>query len=91
MTYLVLGAGAVSTEVLYLAYKGDTAITWSSGCSSFGVFCHKATASVALTFAVLACYIVLSLISSYNLFTNYNAPSSNSHSKPALQLSSFHA
>ncbi|WOH03079.1 hypothetical protein DCAR_0522471 [Daucus carota subsp. sativus] len=73
-TYIILGAGAVSTEVVYLAYKGDAAITWSGACGSLGKFCHKATASLAITFAVVICYAVLSLISSYRLFSRYEAP-----------------
>ncbi|KAI6690223.1 hypothetical protein NL676_027051 [Syzygium grande] len=74
LTYAILAAGAVSTEVLYLAYKGDAAITWSSECGSFGGFCHKATASVAITLAAVACYAVLSLMSSYRLFSRFDAP-----------------
>ncbi|XP_030439596.1 CASP-like protein 2A1 [Syzygium oleosum] len=74
LTYAILAAGAVSTEVLYLAYKGDAAITWSSACGSFGGFCHKATASVAITLAAAACYAVLSLMSSYRLFSRFDAP-----------------
>ncbi|KAK3426853.1 hypothetical protein EUGRSUZ_F03189 [Eucalyptus grandis] len=74
LTYTILAAGAVSTEVLYLAYKGDVAITWSSACGSFGGFCHKATASVAITLAAAACYMVLSLVSSYRLFSRFDAP-----------------
>ena len=74
LTYVVLAAGAVSTEVLYLAYKGDDAITWSDACSSFGSFCHKATASVIITFVVVCFYVVLSLISSYKLFTRFDPP-----------------
>lgn len=73
-TYIILGAGAVSTEVMYLAYEGNAAITWSSACGSFGMFCHKATAALALTFGVVICYAVLSLISSYRLFSKYDAP-----------------
>lgn len=73
-TYIILVAGAVSTEVMYLAYKGNAAITWSSACGSFGIFCHKATAALALTFGVVICYAVLSLISSYRLFSKYDAP-----------------
>lgn len=69
-----MAAGAVSTEVLYLAYKGDAAITWSAACGSFGGFCHKATASVAITLVVAACYAVLSLMSSYRLFSRFDAP-----------------
>lgn len=77
LTYLILAAGAVSTEVLYLAEKGDTATTWSSACGSFGPFCHKVTASIAITFAAVVCYVLLSLISSYKLFSKYDAPLSN--------------
>ncbi|XVF79349.1 hypothetical protein PTKIN_Ptkin14bG0214600 [Pterospermum kingtungense] len=74
LTYIVLAAGAVSTEVLYLANKGDAAITWSAACGAFSGFCHKATTSVIITFVVVICYIVLSLISSYRLFSKYDAP-----------------
>ncbi|KAG2259583.1 hypothetical protein Bca4012_055725 [Brassica carinata] len=74
LTYVVLAAGAVSTEVLYLAYKGDDAITWSDACSSFGSFCHRATASVIITFVVVCFYVLLSLISSYKLFTRFDPP-----------------
>ncbi|PON68600.1 Casparian strip membrane protein [Parasponia andersonii] len=92
MTYLVLAAGAASTEVLYLAFKGNPAITWSSACSSFPTFCHKATASVAVTFVVVASYALLSLISSYKLFTNYQPPTLNpAISKPSIQVATFHA
>ncbi|KAG5387037.1 hypothetical protein IGI04_038507 [Brassica rapa subsp. trilocularis] len=74
LTYVVLAAGAVSTEVLYLAYKGDNAITWSDACSSFGSFCHRAPASVIITFVVVCLYVLLSLISSYKLFTRFDPP-----------------
>ncbi|KAK1353875.1 hypothetical protein POM88_052240 [Heracleum sosnowskyi] len=72
--YVLLVVGAVSTEVVYLAYKGDAAITWSGACGSLGKFCHKATASLAITFAIVICYAVLSLVSSYRLFSRYDAP-----------------
>lgn len=74
LTYLILAAGAISTVVVYLAYKGDASITWSQTCGSFGGFCRKATASIAITFVVTLCYAVLSLISSYRLFSKYDAP-----------------
>ncbi|XP_022718081.1 CASP-like protein F16 [Durio zibethinus] len=73
-TYIILGAGAVSTELLYLAKKGDAAITWSAACGTFSGFCHKATTSVIITFIVVICYAVLSLISSYRLFSKFDAP-----------------
>ncbi|GFZ05166.1 uncharacterized protein family [Actinidia rufa] len=30
-----MAAGAISTEVVYLAYKGDEAVTWSVACGSY--------------------------------------------------------
>ncbi|KAM5573832.1 CASP-like protein 2A1 [Rosa sericea] len=77
LTYIILGAGAVSTEVLYLAYKGDSTITWSPACGSYGGFCHKATTSVVITFLVVACFALISLISSYKLFSKFDAPAIN--------------
>lgn len=71
---MVLAAGAVSTEVLYLAYKGDTSTTWSEACGSFDGFCRKATTSVAVTMAAAAFLMALSLISSYKLFSRFDAP-----------------
>ncbi|XP_022734776.1 CASP-like protein F16 [Durio zibethinus] len=74
LTYIILAAGAVSTEVLYLGNKGDAAITWSAACGTFACFCYKATTSVIITFVVVICYAVLSLISSYRLFSKFDAP-----------------
>ncbi|GAA0163542.1 dehydrogenase [Lithospermum erythrorhizon] len=74
LTYIILAAGATSTEVIYLAYKGDDSVTWSQACGSFGGLCRKATASVALTFIVTLCYACLSFISSYRLFSKYDPP-----------------
>lgn len=74
LTYMILAAGAVSLESVYLAYKGDQEVTWSATCGTFSGFCRKATASVGITFIVVLCYAGLSLISSYRLFSKYDAP-----------------
>ncbi|XP_043723498.1 CASP-like protein 2A1 [Telopea speciosissima] len=74
LTYMILAAGTVSAEVVYLAYKGDEAVTWSEACVSFGGFCRKATTSVIITFAAVACYAGLSFISSYRLFSRFDPP-----------------
>nr|CAD1839483.1 unnamed protein product [Ananas comosus var. bracteatus] len=74
LTYVVLAAGTVSAEVIYLAYNGDKEVTWSRECGVFGGFCRRATASVGITFGAAACYILLSLISSYRLFSTFEAP-----------------
>lgn len=89
LTYIILGAGAVSTEVVYLAYKGDKQVTWSAACGSFSGFCNKATASVTLTFIVMACYAALSLISSYRLFSRFDPPSSHPIGR-GTEMSAFH-
>lgn len=74
-TYLMLGAGAVATEVLYLAYKGDEQITWSELCPYYGRFCNKVAASLVISFLALLCFILLSLISAYRVFSKYDPPS----------------
>lgn len=74
LTYMILAAGSASTEVLYLAYKGDKAITWSEACESYSGFCHRAKASVTITFGAVACYVLLTLMSSYRLFSTYDSP-----------------
>ncbi|XP_011013658.1 PREDICTED: CASP-like protein 2A2 [Populus euphratica] len=73
-TYVILAAGTVSTEVLYLADKGDTSIAWSATCVSFGGFCHKALISTVITFVAVIFYAALLLLSSYKLFSKYDAP-----------------
>ncbi|KAK7387343.1 hypothetical protein VNO78_28070 [Psophocarpus tetragonolobus] len=87
LTYIIIAAGAASTEVLYLAENGDAATTWSAACGSFGRFCHKVTASVAITFVAVFCYVLLSLISSYKLFTKYDAPAGKSTA--AIEVAAF--
>ncbi|CAA0816361.1 CASP-like protein 2A1 [Striga hermonthica] len=89
LTYVILAAGAISTEVVYLAYKGDTSITWSQTCGSFGGFCRKATASIAITFVVTLCYAGLSLISSYRLFSKYDAPVA--YTNKGIEVATFQA
>ncbi|XP_027170375.1 CASP-like protein 2A1 [Coffea eugenioides] len=89
LAYAILGAGAVSTEVVYLAYKGDQAVTWSQACGSFNGFCRKATASVAITFVVMLCYAGLSLISSYRLFSKYDAPVG--YNNKGIEIAAFRA
>lgn len=74
-TYLMLGAGASVTEVLYLAYKGDEQITWSELCPYYGRFCNRVEASLVLSFLALLCFILLSLISAYRVFSKYDPPS----------------
>ncbi|CAI0409750.1 unnamed protein product [Linum tenue] len=91
-TYLILAAASVSAEVLYLAYKGDLDITWSAACGSFGGFCHKAMASLVLTFIVVLFFIGISLVSSYKLFSRFDTPvlsCSAAAAKGGLEIAAF--
>lgn len=74
ITYLMLAGGAVATEVLYVAYKGDEEVTWEQVCGNYGRFCNKAGASVIISFFALVCFLLLSLLSSYRLFSKYDPP-----------------
>ncbi|XP_004243226.1 CASP-like protein 2A1 [Solanum lycopersicum] len=89
LTYAILAAGAVSTEVMYLAYKGDPEVSWSESCGSFRGFCHKATASVSITFIVSLCYAGLSLLSSYRLFSKYDAPVGSYNNKGGIEIANY--
>ncbi|XP_022877694.1 CASP-like protein 2A1 [Olea europaea var. sylvestris] len=88
LTYMILAAAAISAEVVYLAYKGDAAITWSQACGSFGGFCRRATAAIAITFIVTLCYAGLTLISSYRLFSKYDPPVA--HNNRGVEIATFH-
>ncbi|RHN56811.1 putative casparian strip membrane protein [Medicago truncatula] len=89
-TYIILAAGAVLTEVLYLAEYGVPTAGWSSACGSFGSFCHKIKASLVITFIAVVCYILLSLISSYRLFSKYDAPAEfNNNSNKDIGIAAF--
>ncbi|GLJ40228.1 hypothetical protein SUGI_0825760 [Cryptomeria japonica] len=72
--YLILVAGAVATEVLYLAHKGDEKITWYQMCPYYGRFCNKLGASLILSFVGCVCFVILSLISAHRVFSNYDPP-----------------
>ncbi|XP_068661689.1 CASP-like protein 2A1 [Aristolochia californica] len=88
LTYVILAAGTVAAEVLYLSYHGDDKVTWSEACDSFGGFCHKATASVGITFGSVACYAALSLLSSYRLFSAFDPPGSGG-SMGGIEVAAF--
>lgn len=89
LTYVILAAVTASTEVLFLAYKGDASVTWSEVCGSFGGFCHKATASVGMTFGTVTCYAALSLLSSYKLFSKFDAPVGYFSNKGTIEIAGF--
>jgi len=74
ITYMMLAGGVVATQVLYIAYKGDEEVLWEQVCGSYGRFCNRAGASVIISFFALICFLLLSLLSSYRLFSKYDPP-----------------
>ena len=65
----------MENEILYLAEKGNQEVSWSEVCSYFGSFCKKTKVSLGLHFVAFVCFIVLSLISAFRLFSKFDAPS----------------
>ncbi|AQK43035.1 CASP-like protein 2A2 [Zea mays] len=88
-TYLILAAGAAAAELLYLAYNGDKEVTWSEACGVFGSFCRQARTSVAITFGAVLCFILLSLLSSYRLFSAYEAPPPSALGSKGVEIAAY--
>jgi len=88
-TYLILAAGAAAAELLYLAYNGDKEVTWSEACGVFGSFCRQARTSVGITFGSVVCFILLSVISSYRLFSTYEAPPSSALGNKGVEIAAY--
>ncbi|XP_047076670.1 CASP-like protein 2D1 [Lolium rigidum] len=72
--YLLLTSCSAAAEVVYLAREGDREVSWGEVCSYFGRFCGRATVSVALQAGALLCFVVLSLVSAFRVFSRFDAP-----------------
>uniref|UniRef100_A0A0A9D6I7 CASP-like protein n=1 Tax=Arundo donax TaxID=35708 RepID=A0A0A9D6I7_ARUDO len=74
VAYLLVTSAAAAAEVLQLARRGDREVSWGEVCSYFGRFCGKATVSLALHAAALACFVTLSLVSGFRVFNKCHPP-----------------
>lgn len=84
--YLLVTSASAAAELLQLARHGDRDVSWGEVCSYFGRFCGKATVSLALHAAALACFVALSLLSAFRVFSRCHAAadgSDDSEAKPA--------
>ncbi|CAD5176640.1 CASP-like protein 2D1 [Musa acuminata AAA Group] len=81
VAYLMVTSGSAVAEVLYLAREGDRKASWSEACSYYGRFCDRTKVSLALHLAALLCFIALFLVSSYTVFSKFEAPSVSDSSK----------
>jgi len=70
--YLLVTSASAAAELLQLARRGDREVSWGEVCSYFGRFCGKATVSVSLALhaAALACFVALSLVSAFRVFSS---------------------
>ena len=85
--YLLVTSASAAAEVLQLARHGDRDVSWGEVCSYFARFCGRATVSLALHAAALACFVALSLASAYRVFCKCQAsttpsPSPSPSSRP---------
>ncbi|TVU33107.1 hypothetical protein EJB05_24892 [Eragrostis curvula] len=74
VAYLLVTSASAAAELLQLAQHGDREVSWGEVCSYFGRFCGKATLSLALHAAALACFVVLSLLSGFRVFSKFHPP-----------------
>ena len=68
---------AAAMEIYYLAYNGNTEVSWSQACESYGNFCSKGKLALVLHFLALCCFLILAVISAYRAFSLFEPPSAN--------------
>ncbi|KAJ7296692.1 hypothetical protein O6H91_18G066200 [Diphasiastrum complanatum] len=72
MTYLLLAAGAASTEVVYVGENGiRPTATWIALCVIFSKFCKHVVASIIFTFLATIVFSISTILSAYELFHRY--------------------
>ncbi|XP_062017868.1 CASP-like protein 2D1 [Rosa rugosa] len=75
VAYLMVTSVAAVMEMVFLAYKGDRAVSWSEACASYGKFCSRMKLALVLHSLALCSFLVLAVISAYRVFSMYEAPS----------------
>ncbi|KAK9151752.1 hypothetical protein Syun_010061 [Stephania yunnanensis] len=74
VVYLTVTSVAAVVEILYLGYNGDTQVSWSEACRTYGSFCSRVKMALVLHGIALCCFIFLSLISAYRVFSKFEPP-----------------
>ncbi|XP_026392628.1 CASP-like protein 2D1 [Papaver somniferum] len=75
VAYLVVTSGSSVIEILYLAYNGDKEVSWSEACSSYGKFCSRVKVALILHVFTFLCFLILSAISAFRVFSKFDPPS----------------
>ncbi|KAJ7542523.1 hypothetical protein O6H91_10G109900 [Diphasiastrum complanatum] len=71
LTYLLVSATAVVSEVAYIAEKGAPKVGWNPVCADFRHFCSQYGASTAVAYLSLLILFSSAGISAYHLFRLY--------------------
>eukprot|EP00249_Psilotum_nudum_P028850 c38814_g1_i1 orf=233-847(-) len=73
VTYVLLAAAAASSEVAFIAKRGEDKVSWNEVCSVFGHFCNVVAGSLVTTFLSVLLFATLSAMSAHNLFRRYGS------------------
>ncbi|KAJ7536687.1 hypothetical protein O6H91_12G077700 [Diphasiastrum complanatum] len=83
LAYLLLSALGASSEVAYLAKKGNTNVGWNELCSMFGHYCNLVGASVIAGSLAFLQLVIISGLSAYHLFyKTYGTGTSSQKEEP---------
>lgn len=74
--YLMVTSGSAVVEILFLAHEGDKEVSWSEVCSYYGRFCSRTMLSLVFHLVALLCFLALSLVSAFRVFSKYEVPPS---------------
>ncbi|XP_076927726.1 CASP-like protein 2D1 [Bidens hawaiensis] len=77
VAYLMVACVGSIGDIVYLVYNGNQKVTWSEAFSSYGRFCGRLNLTLVLHFIAWICFIVLSMISSFRVFTRFEPPRSS--------------
>lgn len=71
LAYVLLAAASASSDVAYLADKGNDKTTWPKICSTFPHFCKLLRASIVIAFFSVLLLAIISILSARQLFKKY--------------------
>ncbi|XP_068655483.1 CASP-like protein 2D1 [Aristolochia californica] len=74
LAYLLVTSTSAVIELLFLFQRGDRDVSWSEACSTYRKYCGRVKVSLILHGMAFACFLVLSCISAYRVFSKFEAP-----------------
>ncbi|KAG9439236.1 hypothetical protein H6P81_019401 [Aristolochia fimbriata] len=74
LAYLMVTSTSAVIELLYLLYRGDRDVSWSEACGTYGKYCGQVKVSLILHGIAFFCFLALSCISAYRVFSKFEPP-----------------